>query len=118
MNSDQYEYNNPHHFTKKIKAELDRIGVKITRIKYDGSAFASWILELEISNSEYRFVWDNREGWLIFDQLMKKGNQEIWEEIDIYRYNQATRTEKQKRELEESIINDLLLSLDKLTQIS
>lgn len=118
MNSDQYEYNNPNYFTQKIKSELGRMGVKIGNIQYDDSAFGCWTLEYEIDSSEYRFLWDNRESWLILERLMKRGNQEVLEEIDMHRYNQEARTEKQERELEESIINDMLLSISKLKPTS
>lgn len=114
MNSNQYEYNNPNHFMKKIESELEIMGVKIRDIQCDGSAFGSWTLEFEIDNSEYRFLWDNRENWLILQKLMKNEKRKLWEEIDFYRYKQGARTEKQKQELEEFIIRNMFISLRKM----
>jgi hypothetical protein len=43
-----------------------------------------------------------------------KKQKQTWGDIDIYRNNKATRTMKEKKELEKFILENMKISLDKL----
>jgi hypothetical protein len=113
------EYNNPFRIVNKMKEEFEKRNIEITNIQHDDYFGGSWIIEFILGKLNYRFVWDNRENWLVLVFLGKnKNHQKDWEDIDIYRYNKTSRTLKEKEALEDFVIKNIIASLDKLKQTS
>ena len=107
------EYNDPFKIAEKMKEKLFSQNLEITNIQHDDYFGGSWMIDFLLNELNYRFVWDARESWLIL-ALLRESKKQAWEDIDIYRYNKATRTTKEKEELEKFILENMKVSLDKL----
>ncbi|TFG11033.1 hypothetical protein EU534_00270 [Candidatus Heimdallarchaeota archaeon] len=109
------EYNNPFKIAEKIKEELGWQDIEITNIQHDDYFGGSWMIDFLLNNLNYRFVWDGRESWLILVRLGEnKSQKQNWEDIETYRYHRATRTSREKEELERFILENIKASLEKL----
>ncbi len=111
---DEYEYNNPFNIVKKMESEFESRGGEIKDIQYDKNAFRSWIIKFSMDGSKYRFLWDGKNNWLILDSIVIKKGRTEWEDLEIFKHNQPYRTKKDQIALERDIIENMLLSLDKL----
>ncbi|MHA1347428.1 MAG: hypothetical protein ACTSVO_10495 [Candidatus Heimdallarchaeaceae archaeon] len=116
MKNSDIEYNNPFKIVEMTKSEFENRGVEIKDTRYDKSTFGSWFIKFSMDGSEYRFVWDGKDAWLILEVIvMKKGRKE-WEDLEVFKHNQGTRTKESEMEIERDIIENMLSALDKQKQ--
>lgn len=109
------EHNNPFKIVEKMKGDFERRNIKITNIQHDDCFGGSWIIEFILDKLNYKFVWDNRESWLVLAILGEdKKHPKYWEDIHIYRYNKSTRSSEEKKALEKHNIEKMLLSLEEI----
>ena len=109
------EYNNPKAFMEKIRPEFDLRDAKIMEIHHDDYFGGSWVIEFKMDEKKYRFVWDNREMWLVLEiQGKNEKHLKEWNEIDIFRQQLSAKTVEDKQVKEQIIMKQLLLMLNKL----
>lgn len=113
MKNSDIEYNNPFKIVEMTKSEFENRGVEIKDIRYDKSTFGSWVIKFSMDGSEYRFVWDGKDAWLILEVIVIKRGQEEWEDLELFKHNQPTRTKKNEVERERDIIENMIAALDK-----
>ncbi len=116
MINGDYEYNNPFNIVEEIRSELKNRGVEIKKTQYNKSTFGSWIIKFSMVGSEYQFIWDGKNSWLILNVRVIKRGQEEWDDLEIFKHNQTVRTKKAEIERERQIIKNMFVALDKLKQ--
>lgn len=109
------EYNNLNVFIKNIQTEFDLREAKTKQIRFDDYFGGSWVIKFEMDKKKYRFIWDNREMWLVLEiQGKNKLHPKKWDDVDIFRLQLSVKTEKDNQAKEQIITKQLLLMLDKL----
>lgn len=116
MKNSDIEYNNPFKIVEMTKSEFENRGVEIIDIKDDSMTFGSWTIRFSRDGSEYRFVWDGKDAWLMLEVIVIKKGRKEWEDLEVFKCSQGARTEKAEMERERYIIESMLSALDKQKQ--